>query len=117
MAEELATRVVEAPTVPQVASQPETPLSDHTSTHNALYQMFSAEKSERVETAFKMIWEYATEQAESKDYDSIKLEVIRLKNRLGSPHIGEPSYAKLERYVSAINNLRKAQSIVDEVSK
>lgn len=120
MLESVVTSVETPVETTTINSKPLSPLespSKEMIPHTSLYEMFSAEKSERVEKAFSMIWKYATNQAENKDLDSIKLEIIRLKNRLGSPHIGEPSYSKLERYVSAYYNLKKAQSELDEVSK
>ena len=115
---ELATRVTGATETTEVTTAPEAPLSSSNAeeiAHTPLYEMFKAEKSPRVEEMFKKIWSWAYDSAPEKNVDSLKWEVIKLKNRLGSPHIGEPPWAKVERWVSAFNDLKRSESRMKEM--
>jgi len=114
MVNETITPVKETPAPATTEAKPEAPRGD-VNNFNCLYEMFNANKTPKVEDIFSKIWRYATEKAENKDFDSVKWEVIRLKNRLGSAHLGEAPYAKVERYVTAYYDLKKAEERVKEI--
>lgn len=87
-----------------------------TAGHNALYKLFNIEKSGRVEDDFSKIWEYATSQATNKDADSILYEVIRLKNRLQAPQIGEKPYLRVLMYVNEYMKMRQSEQKLGEMT-
>ena len=111
--EQIATTATPDVALPQ--AKPEAPISE-TPSHASLYEMFEVDRSPKVDEIFGKIWQYANEKAEGKDLDSIKLEVIKMKNKFGTAHIGEPPYAKVQRYVSAYYDLKKAENRLNEVS-
>lgn len=81
-----------------------------------LYDMFGIKnESPRSDKAFGAIWEYAKAVAPSKDKDSVLFEVIRLKNKLGSPGIGNNPYYKLELYAKIWKQNRESEKQLHEM--
>lgn len=110
--DEVVTSVPETENIEK--TKPVASLKEHIP-YTPLYDMFQATNSERTKEVFEQIWDWASKSAPTKDVDAIKWEVVKLKNRLGSPHIGEPSYAKVERWVSAHNDLERAEGRMKEM--
>ena len=115
--EEVAEVVTNVPKEEKIEkTEPVASLKEYTP-YTPLYDIFKATSSERTKEVFEKIWAWASKSSPTKDVDSIKWEVVKLKNRLGSPQIGEPSYARVERWVSANNDLTKAEERMREMEK
>jgi len=105
-----------------VKETPETDKTDSTEhisidkNHKPLYQLFDVVKSERVDQDLSLIWEYAKDRAENKDKDSVLYEIIRLKNRLKSPDIGEKPYLRILLYVREYLKMRDAEKRMEELN-
>ena len=96
-------------------SEPEAPISKDNH-HQPLYELFDVTKSERIDQDLKLIWEYANDRAENKDKDSVLYEVIRLKNRLKSPDIGEKPYLRVLLYVKEYMKMRESEKRLEELN-
>ena len=96
-------------------TDPVAPLTSNSS-HKPLYELFDVEKSERVEQDLKSIWEYAKDRAENKDKDSVLYEVVRLKNRMKSPDVGEKPYLRVLLYVREYMKMRDAEKNMGDLS-
>ena len=81
-----------------------------------LYRLFGIkEPTPRGDEALNKIWQYAKDVAPNKNRESIVWEIIRLKNRVGSSNFGDPTYSKIENYVDAYYNAKKADKIMQEL--
>jgi hypothetical protein len=81
----------------------------------ALYKHFGVEPSPRTDEALAEIWQYAKEQAPSKDRDSIILQVIKFNNELGSPGLGDSPYSKMYNYLVVYKQFKKAGKLLDDL--
>lgn len=63
------------------------------------------------------IWDYAKENATNKDKESIIFEVIRLKNKLGSPNIGESMFTRIINYISVYNRHKQDEMLLHEMKR
>ena len=84
--------------------------------HQPLYELFDVTKSERIDQDLSLIWDYAKDRAENKDKDSVLYEVIRLKNRLKSPDVGEKPYLRVLLYVREYMKMREAEKRLEELN-
>jgi hypothetical protein len=83
-----------------------------------LYQYFGiTQPSPRHDQALSLIWNWAKEQSEFKDLDSIKWTITRKMNQLGSPPLGTPSYFKLENYIIVYNRFKEYEKRLKELEK
>jgi len=96
--------------------KPEASISKETN-HQPLYELFDITKSERIDSDLSLIWRYANEKAENKDKDSVLYEIIRLKNRLKSPDVGEKPYLRVLLYVREYMKMRDAEKKMGELNE
>lgn len=96
-------------------SQPESSIRE-TGEHIPLFDLFGGEKdNHKLNDIYGQIWEWGKDQAPNKDTDSIKFEIIRLKNRLGSPTIGERSYHKVMMFIKTSKEIRQREQRLKEL--
>jgi len=114
MSEQVAL-TAEQPTEVISENKIEAPITE-TKGHMPLYQLFDVAKTDRTEQDFSLIWEYAKSRAENKDKDSILYEVVRLKNRLKSPDIGEKPHLRVLLYVREYMKMREAEKRMEELN-
>lgn len=83
-----------------------------------LYQHFGIEQeTQRHDDALSKIWNWAKNNAESKDKDSIIFEVIKLNHKLGSPSLSNKPYSKLENYIGVVQRYKQAEEQLKELEK
>lgn len=88
--------------------------------HTRLYDQFGinpSDRNPRVEEALGKIWDWAKKSSVGKDNDSVLYHIISLKNRLGSPAIGEPSYLKVLNYINVSNQMGELGSRLSEMER
>jgi hypothetical protein len=91
-------------------------VGDQYKEYSSLYKQFNvSEPSPRMDEAFQKIWEWAKASSVGKDKDSVLFEIIRLKNRLGSPSPGETPWAKVSNYVNVWRQAREASNRLAEL--
>ena len=100
---------------PKVESKPDAPLTKVVS-HNSLYELFNVDKSPRNDEALAKIWKWAEEVSPNKDLDSIKMTIISKRNRMQSSPIGELPYLRMEIFVSAYYDMKRAESKMAEMT-
>jgi hypothetical protein len=82
-----------------------------------LYRHLEIDKTDRADKALGEIWDYLKQVSPSKDKDSVILEYIKLAHELGSSSFGEPSYAKVYRYVRVYNQFKKSGDLLEELKQ
>lgn len=88
--------------------------------HEALFDYFGLTRAvdrtnPRHNDALAKIWDWAKSNAENKDRDSVMFEIMRLKNRLGTPGIENNPYLKVEMYVKTWQQARDADERMREM--
>jgi len=94
---------------------PEAPRED-VIPHSCLYELFNVQHNPRNDSALKTIWRWAKEVSVNKDIDSIKMEIIRKRNRMTTSPIGEAPYLRLEMYAKAYFDLKNAEARMEELN-
>jgi hypothetical protein len=85
--------------------------------YESLRSLFNVEnRSSRSEDYLQKIWNYAKENASNKDRESIIFEAIRLKNRLGSPSIGESVFTRIINYITVYNRHKQDELLLGEMN-
>jgi hypothetical protein len=105
---------VEAPVVE--VTEPKAAISEYKE-FNPLYKHFGVEPSPRTDDALEQIWEYAKSQSDSKDIDSIILQVIRFNHELGSPSLGESAYSKMYNYLTVYKQFKEKGDLLSKLKK
>lgn len=106
---------------PIVVKDSEPGVSSQYKEHRPLYEHFGIREgyssTSRADDALAKIWQFAKAQAPAKDKDSIVFEVIKWKNKLGSPNLGDKPWAKLEIYATVWLQARKAEEQLQELEQ
>lgn len=85
--------------------------------HEALKDVFKTnEKSSRIDEYMSLIWDYAKNAAVNKDKESVIFEAIRLKNRLGSPSLGENPFTRVINYIKINNRMKNDERTLQEMT-
>jgi len=85
--------------------------------YEGIKYLFSVDNpSSRTDEYLRQIWDYAKEQATNKDRESIIWEVIRLKNKLGSPSLGENIFTRIINYITVYNRHKQDELLLGEMN-
>lgn len=84
--------------------------------YEPIRSLFNVENpTARTDEYLQRIWEYAKENAPNKDRESIIYEAIRLKNRLGSPSLGESVFTRIINYITVYNRHKQDEMLLSEM--
>lgn len=83
--------------------------------HASLFDQFGVEKTEKADKALADIWSYCKKMAGTSDKDAVLLQVIKLKNELGSVALGEAPYSKMFNYIQVYKQFENSGKLLEEL--
>lgn len=80
--------------------------------YKSLYGHFGLDESEHAEKQMKMIWDYASKLAGSKDKDEVIWQVVKLNHKIGQGDGRTKDHVKLAQYITAWKRMEEAEKVV-----
>jgi len=103
---------------PIVESKPEEPIENTARPEEfmAIADLFNVQNpTSRSKQYLEQIWQWGKDHSPNQDKESVKFEIIRLKNRLGSPTLSEGTFSRIINYIKVYERHKKDELLLSEM--